>query len=545
VAFVKTYTVTWYADGGTPVPSPNTVSHGGEITEPTAMTKTGYTFGGWYTDSSFDTAADFPITATGNITLYAKWTLDSYAVTLNTNGGTGGTPLTSYTYGTGAPLPIDYTKTGYTFAGWYDNEGLTGTAVTEISATATGDKAFWAKWTEADYTVTLNLNGGTGGTLLAGYTYGTGATLPTDYTKTGYTFAGWYDNVELSGDAVTAITPTDTGNKAFWAKWTESDYTVTLNTNGGTGGTPLTTYTYGTGATLPTDYTKTGYTFAGWYDNVELSGEAVTAIAPTDTGNKAFWAKWTEADYTVTLNTNGGTGGTPLAGYTYGTGATLPTDYTKPGYTFAGWYDNAGLIGDAVTEISGTATGDKAFWAKWTDAAYTVTLHTNGGTGGTPLAGYTYGTGATLPIDYTKDGYTFAGWYDNEGLTGTTVTEISATAAGDKAFWAKWTEADYTVTLNTNGGTGGTPFTSYTYGTGATLPTDYTKDGYTFAGWYDNAGLTGDAVTAITPTDTGNKTFWAKWTESDYTVTLHTNGSTGGTPLAGYTYGTGATLPTY
>ena len=69
----------------------------------------------------------------------------------------------------------------------------------------------------------------------------------------------------------------------------------------------------------------------------------------------------------------------------------------------------------------------------------------------------------------------------------------------------------YSVTLNGNGGTG-TDLKTYTEGTGATLPTDWTKDGYTFAGWYDNAGLTGNAVTAITGSDSGAKTFYAKWT---------------------------------
>ena len=69
------------------------------------------------------------------------------------------------------------------------------------------------------------------------------------------------------------------------------------------------------------------------------------------------------------------------------------------------------------------------------------------------------------------------------------------------------------VTLNANGGTiNSGNITEYTEGTGATLPTDVTKDGYQFGGWYDNAGLTGSPVTAISTSDTGNKEYWAKWT---------------------------------
>ena len=75
------------------------------------------------------------------------------------------------------------------------------------------------------------------------------------------------------------------------------------------------------------------------------------------------------------------------------------------------------------------------------------------------------------------------------------------------------------VTLNANGGTiNSGNITEYTEGTGATLPTDVTKDGHQFGGWYDNAGLTGSPVTAISTSDTGNKEYWAKWTENPSSV---------------------------
>ena len=218
-----------------------------------------------------------------------------FAVKLNANGGTiTGDSLTYYTYRVGATLPTDVKRTGYEFAGWYANEALTGDAVTEISATDTGKKTFWAKWTPDTYTVALNANGGTiGSGNVTGYTYGEGATLPTDVTRAGYTFAGWYDNEALTGDAVTEITKDATGEKKYWAKWTPDTYTVTLNANGGTiASGNVTGYTYGEGATLPTDVTRTGYTFAGWYDNSALTGDPVTAIGATETGKREYWAKW-------------------------------------------------------------------------------------------------------------------------------------------------------------------------------------------------------------------------------------------------------------
>ena len=274
--------------------------------------------------------------------LTAQWTAPTYAVTLNTNGGTiNSGNVTSYTYGVGATLPTadDMTYTGYTFKGWYDNENLTGSPIAAIGDTETGNKEYWAKWEANTYTVTLNTNGGTiNSGNVTGYTYGVGATLPTadDMTYTGYTFKGWYDNEGLTGSPVTAIGDTETGNKEYWAKWEANAYTVTLNTNGGTiNNGNVTEYTYGVGATLPTDVTRTGYTFKGWYDNESLTGSPVTAIGGTETGNKEYWAKWEINQYTITVKPENGKADITIT-QDYGTPITAPT-LTREGYQFNGW----------------------------------------------------------------------------------------------------------------------------------------------------------------------------------------------------------------
>ena len=94
-------------------------------------------------------------------TLTVQWTVPTYAVTLNTNGGTiNNGNVTGYTYGVGATLPTDVTRTGYTFKGWYDNENLTGSPVTAIGSTETGNKEYWAKWEANTYPVTFYPTGG-------------------------------------------------------------------------------------------------------------------------------------------------------------------------------------------------------------------------------------------------------------------------------------------------------------------------------------------------------------------------------------------------
>ena len=178
------------------------------------------------------------------------------------------------------------------------------------------------------------------------------------FERTGYTFAGW--------------TPTGTTisqDTTFTAQWTANTYTVTLDPNDGTIAEDqnVTTYTYGIGATLPTTVTREGYTFAGWYEKEDLTGDPVIEISATDTGEKEYWAKWTPNTYTVTLHTNDGTiaEGQNISSYTYGIGATLPTSVTREGYTFAGWYEKEDFTGDPVAAIGKDAMGDKTYWAKW------------------------------------------------------------------------------------------------------------------------------------------------------------------------------------
>ena len=368
--------------------------------------------------------------------LTAQWTAPTYAVTLNTGGGTiNSGNVTEYTYGVGATLPTDVTRTGYTFKGWYDNEGLTGNPVTAIGGAETGNKEYWAKWEANTYTVTLNTNGGTiNSGNVTGYTYGVGATLPTadDMTYTGYTFKGWYDNEGLTGFPVTAISDTETGNKEYWAKWEANAYTVTLNTNGGTiNNGNVTEYTYGVGATLPTadDMTYTGHTFVGWYDNENLTGSPVTAIGGTETGNKEYWAKWEINQYTITFDTAGGSVVTPIT-QNYGTAITAPAAPTKTGYTFTGW-DRA---------IPATMPAENlTITAQWTVNQYTIAYDLAGGTAEGNPDTYTIETGAFTLKNPTKSGYTFTGWSGTglDGENNMTVT-IPTGSTGNRTYTAHW-----------------------------------------------------------------------------------------------------------
>lgn len=125
--------------------------------------------------------------------LTVQWTAPTYTVTLNTNGGTiNSGNVTGYTYGVGATLPTadDMTYTGHTFKGWYDNESLTGSPVTAIGGTETGNKEYWAKWEINQYTITVKPENGKADITIT-QDYGTQIASPADPTREGYTFIGW------------------------------------------------------------------------------------------------------------------------------------------------------------------------------------------------------------------------------------------------------------------------------------------------------------------------------------------------------------------
>ena len=125
--------------------------------------------------------------------LTVQWTVPTYAVTLHPNGGTiNSGNVTGYTYGVGATLPTadDMTYTGHTFKGWYDNENLTGSPVTAIGGTETGNKEYWAKWEINQYTITVKPENGKADITIT-QDYGTNITAPADPTREGYTFMGW------------------------------------------------------------------------------------------------------------------------------------------------------------------------------------------------------------------------------------------------------------------------------------------------------------------------------------------------------------------
>jgi uncharacterized repeat protein (TIGR02543 family) len=216
------------------------------------------------------------------------------------------------------------TRTGYTFAGWHSDSGLT-TRVGLGGATyePTADATLYAKWAAATFSVVYEYNGATGGNSDDDDTYETGdtaITLPTP-TRTGYTFGGWYSTASLTtsvGAAGASYAPTS--NLTIYAKWTAITRSVTYSkqTSGvdlSTGGSvPIDSDTYIIDDTVVVkansgSLSRTGFTFEGWSLNVDGSGTTYAAGDSVTVANSdgTFYPKWAEATYTLTYHANGGT----------------------------------------------------------------------------------------------------------------------------------------------------------------------------------------------------------------------------------------------
>lgn len=182
--------------------------------------KVGYTFLGWYDNSEFTGTpiAEIPQGSTGNKEFWAKWEIAVYDVIFNLNGGSGATNTTYTIESETITLPTNLQKTGYTFVGWFDNSEFAGIAIAEISQGSSGKKEFWAKWEAVAYSITYELNGGTGVTNGSYTIESENIVLPTP-EKSGYEFLGWYENSRFGGDPVTEIPSGSTGDKTFYAKW--------------------------------------------------------------------------------------------------------------------------------------------------------------------------------------------------------------------------------------------------------------------------------------------------------------------------------------
>jgi uncharacterized repeat protein (TIGR02543 family) len=564
------------ATGGDGTESATYTTEGTTITLPTP-TRAGYTFAGWFADAEHSEsvgAAGASYSPTSNLTVYAKWTAITRTVTYNsTNADSGVAPVDSGSYIIGDTIVVkansgSLARTGYTFMGWVTNSDGTGTAlnVGQTPTVATSDIALYPQWSPNTYTISYNLNGGSGDLSAAPTSWTTGTsnvTLPSSgITKTGYTFDGWQelgDTTKLN----TSYQP-DFENVTLVARWIikSIDYSFSKGTAGTTDitGWPVdASANFGETITLPslTGTTVTiadkSYEFFGW----ESARATYKSGDPYVLGEDppTFVAQWVEL-FDVRYGFGGGTHSLPGDGASEcvsnglcvdGQTITLRTAPERPGYTFTGWkvHDTA-TIKQAGAEHTVVAT-EYLFYAQWSAINHRFTFNSLGGNVNTSSQDKNIGQLVTLPSPGTKTGYSFAGWSADGGDTLYIAGATHLVGTEGLAFSAQWIPDVYTVSYDWQGGISASAKASdsFTVGTGnMTLPTDtgsgYARDGFTFQGWSTTVG--GALLSDYQPT--ADVLLFAVWADGNYTLSYDAKGGEVGTGLGTVARGDTVTLPT-
>ncbi len=572
------FSVTFNSNGGTPV-APKKYERNATYGNLPTPTQSGFTFGGWYTESTFTNKVTSSSIVDNNKTLYAKWDALKYTVTLDAHGGTG-LNTTSFTIAKGEKYKVigrdvfsqTITRTGYTFDAWYTEPNGKGTKIEDNSTHDTAStQTLHANWIPISVKMTLNYNypSGVSGAptpspIPVTYDQSYDKTLPTPTPLTGtdykYTFAGWYEGAEdkpvsttdPNGVTYKEIKASDTikSEKDFiiHARWT---YEVTLDPDGGTVTPEKATLTTGTAVGgLPTPK-KDGYEFEGWFTDSNCTEvNKVTDESIANSANKTFYAKWEAKTYTVTLDPNGGelADDKKTVTVTYGVAyPNLKSDNvpTYIGYEFTGWFTEK----DGGTEVTNstkvTETGNHILYAHWKPRTYDVTLNYNVPTldpeynpvvkklsgidinaklQGLPLKSQVPG------YEYKDTKFTFYNWYTKDGTMVNSQTPLTPDMLNEDKngvnLNARW---EYGIKFYYNTGTSSSasrPNETVNFVTdtpyGNKLPTP-TNTGKTLLGWFTAP----DSDTQVSASDIADgeiTELYAHWTTSEYVVTLCANG---------------------
>lgn len=372
----------------------------------TATANSGYTFDGWYSDSSCSTklssSSTYSYNVTGAKTVYANFTPNTHNVTRTAPSNGTLYVSTSSTVGTGTTATVAEGSTYYikaTPSAGYKLTALTVTpsggsavsvignnsgatsAVTVSRVMGSADENVAATFAKQTYTVSYNKGSyGSGTNTSDTKTYGEALTLKgAIFTRTGYTQTGWNTNSSGSGGTHYNLSASYTANAGttLYPEWTPNTYTITYKDQGGSAfsgthesGYP-TTHTYGTATSLKSA-SKDGYTFGGWFTTSACTGSAVTSLGATSyTANITLYAKWTIKTYTITYNKGANGTGTIASGTkTHGVDFTLSSStFTRADYTQTGWSTTDG--GAKAYELGGTYTANSniTLYPFWTRSA--------------------------------------------------------------------------------------------------------------------------------------------------------------------------------
>ena len=495
-----------------------TVTGGGNYTSGQSCTvnataATGYTFTNWTENGNVvSTNANYTFNVTGNRTLVANFTANTYTINVSAQPTNGGTATGGGTFNYGQNCTVTATAaTGYTFTNWTENGNVVSTNA-NYTFTVNGNRTLVAHFTANTYTINVSAQPTNGGTATGGgtFNYGQNCTV-TATAATGYTFTNWTEN----GNVVSTnanYTFTVNGNRTLVAHFTANTYTINVSANPANGGTATGggTFNYGQSCTVMAT-AATGYIFTNWTEN----GNVVSTnpnYTFTVNSNRTLVAHFTQNTYTVTVAANPTNGGTVTGGgtFNYGQNCTV-TATAASGYTFINWTDNGSFVSSSAN-YTFSVTSNCNLVAHFTEnplPMYTISVTPKPQEGGTVRGAGTYQEGQTCTLSATPAiGYTFVNWTEDE-VELSTDNVYSFTVTGNRNLVANFSPISYTINASVNPAVGGEVIGTgtYAYGARVTLKVIPNED-YVFLNWTENGTVVAETVEYIFEV-TGDRTLVA------------------------------------
>ena len=496
-----------------------------------SYSRTGYTWNGWNTQAdgrgisyrNRQSVSNLVTADNGSVTLYAQWIPNTY--TIKFVDGHDGTAIKSVQleYGSAITAPNAPEHAGYTATGWDKTPG-----------NVTGDETFTMSYRANTYTVRFDKNNqaATGSMSDQQMAYGTAKKLNRNaFSYTGRTWIGWTTKSDGSGksykdeESVSNLTEVDGGTVTLYAQWSTNAYTVRFIDGHDNSVIKTQQVDYGKSATAPDKPVHKGYTASEWngnYTNITKNTDITVNYSP----NK----------YNIKFDSNGGTSGSMSdVEAVYDAKKNLPAnDFSRTGYQWSGWNDNAAGTGKAytdgqqVTNLTDVSGGNVTLYAQWTPNLYKIQFNKNRNDAS--------GTTASIPMTYdvsknlTANGFSspsasFSGWNTKENGTGIayrdneSVKNLSASPNDIVTLYAQWSTNTYTVTF-IDGHTNKTIATmNVEYSGTVTPPAKPAHTGYTAASWDGN-------YTNVTH----NESVTLSYRANSYSIAFDSNGGSGTMP---------------
>lgn len=499
--------------------------------------RVGYTFVGWFTSKvdGEQITESTKVEIVAQQTLYAQWSVNTYDISFDT-GSESKFDSIRVTFDTAyGELPVP-TKRGYTFVGWFTSEKYGTQKIDSNSILKIGENTtLYAHWQANTYKITFDPTMGSvdtdGKNIVFGSAYGI---LPTP-ERFGYEFLGWFTENGNNGNFIDENTIVDYDrDMVLYAHWSARRVIVTFDPNSGVCDEATRGYEFDKEYGSFPMPTKTGYTFLGW---MQQNGEYLKAETLVDfIEDISVTAQWKANSYTIELDCSGGSfaTGNELYSYTVTYDSVYPQlgTPTRYGYRFVGWQTE-----DADFAYSGEIvkiTSSQKLKAQWASVLYVVELDPNGGSLEEHYikVGYNQPYGE-LPVPI-KNGYSFAGWVDENGKAVNKNSIYPNTQSGK--LFALWTERIYEISFDANGGQlENQVILSVKYGQSyGELPIP-TRTGYKFTRWVDEDG---NAIHSNNIVEVANDTkYYAEWIPLVFDVEFDGNGSDMTVPPVSVTYG--------